>query len=216
MLPGFRALVATVMVAFATVIFGLSAAAWLRMAHEDFATLQVWRLDPVAKADPDTPRLAMLRVEPEPEIVAAALSVTSTMTTLMPEPPVLIALPDVLSIVARPEPTQPVATVAALAPEPLPQLKAEPYNAPRTGPLLMPEIATNDAPPVAVVSLAPPDTTASIEYVPIELAPLPRQRPLMIPPPKRRIVKRGPPRRAAAPKAAPKPAPGPLEQLFGN
>jgi hypothetical protein len=208
MLPGFRALVATVMVAFTTVIFGLSAAAWLRMAHEDFATLQVWRLDPVAETESDMPRLAMLRVEPEPEIVAA----TMPMMAPTPEPPVLIALPDILSIVAKPEPTQPVATVAALAPEPPPQLKAEPYNAPRTGPLLMPEIATNDAPPVAVVTLAPPDTTASIEYAPIEFAPLPRQRPLMIPPPKRRIVKRAPPRRVATPK----PATGAFPYLFGN
>lgn len=61
MLPDLRFMLATVLVAFAVVIFGLGAAALLRAAHEDFAILPVRHLPPIAEPPPV---LALLRVEP--------------------------------------------------------------------------------------------------------------------------------------------------------
>ena len=44
MLPGFRFLFATVVLAVSVLVFGLGAAALLRAAHEDFVNLPSWRL----------------------------------------------------------------------------------------------------------------------------------------------------------------------------
>ena len=44
MLPGFRFLFATVVLAVSVLVFGLGAAALLRAAHEEFASLPSWRL----------------------------------------------------------------------------------------------------------------------------------------------------------------------------
>ena len=46
MLPGFRFLFAAVLLSVSTVIFGLGAAALLRAAHEQFASLPVWKTPP--------------------------------------------------------------------------------------------------------------------------------------------------------------------------
>ena len=60
MLPGFRFLFATVVLAVSVLVFGLGAAALLRAAHEEFASLPSWRLaqpPPLAPqhAPPHTP-----------------------------------------------------------------------------------------------------------------------------------------------------------------
>lgn len=67
MLPGFRFLFATVVLAISVLVFGLGAAALLRAAHEEFVSLPSWRL---AQQPVLTPQfemsgatLAMLRVE---------------------------------------------------------------------------------------------------------------------------------------------------------
>lgn len=44
MLPGLRILFATTALAISVLIFGLGAAALLRAAHEEFASLPSWRL----------------------------------------------------------------------------------------------------------------------------------------------------------------------------
>lgn len=67
MLPGFRFLFATVVLAVSVLIFGLGAAALLRAAHEEFVSLPSWRLaqQPVLapQFEMSGPTLAMLRVE---------------------------------------------------------------------------------------------------------------------------------------------------------
>lgn len=67
MLPGFRFLFATVVLAVSVLIFGLGAAALLRAAHEEFASLPSWRLaqPPPLAPQPElrAPVLAMLRIE---------------------------------------------------------------------------------------------------------------------------------------------------------
>ncbi len=72
MLPGFRLLFATTVLAISILVFGLGAAALLRAAHEEFASLPAWRLaqhpvltpfTPQAPKLETTPILAMLRIE---------------------------------------------------------------------------------------------------------------------------------------------------------
>lgn len=67
MLPGFRFLFATIVLAVSVLIFGLGAAALLRAAHEEFASLPslkpVQPQYPALRSDPP-PTLALLRVEP--------------------------------------------------------------------------------------------------------------------------------------------------------
>lgn len=67
MLPGFRFLFATVVLAISVLVFGLGAAALLRAAHEEFVNLPSWRLaqQPVLapQFEMSGPTLAMLRIE---------------------------------------------------------------------------------------------------------------------------------------------------------
>ncbi|HEX7881973.1 MAG TPA: hypothetical protein VF499_04465 [Afipia sp.] len=69
MLPGFRILFATTVLAISILVFGLGAAALLRAAHEEFASLPSWRLAQQPPLTPQVPRpeitpvLAMLRIE---------------------------------------------------------------------------------------------------------------------------------------------------------
>ena len=83
MLPGFRFLFATVVLAVSVLVFGLGAAALLRAAHEEFASLPSWRLaqPPPLAPQPElrAPTLAMLRIE--------APVRKSMMETIMPQVP---------------------------------------------------------------------------------------------------------------------------------
>lgn len=65
MLPGFRFLFATVVLAGAVLIFGLGAAALLRVAHEEFASLPSWHAapPPLPARIAEPPTLALIRVE---------------------------------------------------------------------------------------------------------------------------------------------------------
>jgi len=67
MLPGFRFLIAAIVLSMSVLVFGLGAAALLRTAHEEFASNPSWRAAPEAKfaqpAEATGPVLAMLRVD---------------------------------------------------------------------------------------------------------------------------------------------------------
>src|SRR6202021_1196742 len=64
MLPGFRFLFAAIVLSMSMLVFGLGAAALLRAAHEEFASMPAWRPAPettfAQKADAPPPVLAML------------------------------------------------------------------------------------------------------------------------------------------------------------
>jgi hypothetical protein len=67
MLPGFRFLLAAIVLSMSLLIFGLGAAALLRAAHEEFASIPLRRALPetvFAQRSDAGPTLAMLRVEP--------------------------------------------------------------------------------------------------------------------------------------------------------
>jgi hypothetical protein len=184
MLPGLRFLCASVILAVAIVTFALGAAALLRATHENFVSLPAWKSPSdtmVALALPqdgrqDMPMLAILRVEPS-EIerdaipsIPAKIGPVESAVALAPPPAVTAPRIVVAALPSRAEDAPPVVALPPLAP-----LAAMPRQMLRTGPLLMPEIATNDAPPVNFASLDPAMFERDAE--PLEFAPLPRRRP---------------------------------------
>jgi hypothetical protein len=109
MLPGFRFLCAAIVLSISLLIFGLGAAALLRAAHEEFASIPSRRAPPevmFVQRDDAGPTLAVLRVEPTVVDEKAA------------EPPVADRVQDQPAITPAPtEADQPVAEpdkVAAL------------------------------------------------------------------------------------------------------
>jgi hypothetical protein len=113
MLPGFRFLLAAIVLSISMLIFGLGAAALLRAAHEEFASIPSRRAPPEVmfpQRDHAGPTLAMLRAEPS----AADEKAT--------DPPIADQVQDQPAIVSTPaEAEKPAAEpdkVAALAPMP--------------------------------------------------------------------------------------------------
>ena len=88
MLPGFRFLFAAIILSMSVLVFGLGAAALLRAAHEQFASIPSRRPPPepvFAKAnEPPMPTLALLRFEPPAE--KAPDIVSDNAVTGFPEP----------------------------------------------------------------------------------------------------------------------------------
>ncbi|UFS73623.1 hypothetical protein LPB73_16930 [Tardiphaga sp. 37S4] len=115
MLPGFRFLFAAVLLTVSLVVFGLGAAALLRSAHQEFATIPTRRAPQAVFAQQPVeapPTLAMLRVEAPastPETVAPpAVPVTSAAEQVPP-----IAAPAEPEKTALPETAAPLSTPAA-------------------------------------------------------------------------------------------------------
>ena len=99
MLPGFRFLFAAIVLSTSMLIFGLGAAALLRAAHQEFASIPSRRAPPetlFAQRDDAGPTLALVRIEP-----SAADQKAATATALSD------SVPDQAAIVsAPPEPEQ--------------------------------------------------------------------------------------------------------------
>lgn len=105
MLPGFRFLLAAIVLSMSVLVFGLGAAALLRAAHEEFASTPAWRVTPEPKfarqneapAEEPMPVLAMLRVEPEPaqpmatDRIPAEAAAEPAAIAPMPDPPEKLA-----------------------------------------------------------------------------------------------------------------------------
>lgn len=189
MLPGLKVLSATMALAVAILTFALGAAAILRATHESFASLPVWKPPTETMSGlvpaPEPPMLALLQIEPEipdaPEPPAPAVAEPAAVepaepivTLVSPPPPESEAEPQVVAALPAPP------ADAVEDEKPLWAVAIVPRPEPRVGPLLMPDIATNDAPPLDYASLDP----ATIESAPTEpdmepliAAPLPRPRP---------------------------------------
>ena len=102
MLPGFRFLFAAIVLSMSMLIFGLGAAALLRAAHEEFASIPSRRAPPetiFAQRSDTGPTLAMLRVEPSAADQNAAMATASDNA---PDQPADVATP--------PEPEEPAGT----------------------------------------------------------------------------------------------------------
>ena len=108
MLPGFRFLFVAIVLSMSMLIFGLGAAALLRAAHEEFASIPSRRAPPevmFTQQSDDRPALAMLRVEPSADekildlpapdnVQIAAPTEQSAITSAAPEPETRAADPD--------------------------------------------------------------------------------------------------------------------------
>lgn len=178
MLPGIRFLCVAVVFAVSLVIFGMGAAALLRSAHEEFASLPNRRPPPatVFSRQPEpTPTLAMLRLEPHtPEtaepVAAPMVEASEPAAPVEPIKAEMKPAPETTPIAAvaaatepetpvliadvPPPPVEPatvVATVAVEAPEPAPV-------APETTPAAAPETTASISLPTATIMELPTAT----------------------------------------------------------
>ena len=121
MLPGFRLVLMSIVLAAALLIFGLGAAALLRATHEEFASLpsrRAWSPQPPiviaerpAEPAPATPSLALLHVAPPPE--------DEPMAVEQPAPaPAEETREEIITDLAMPEPAAPAAVDEPAVPEP--------------------------------------------------------------------------------------------------
>ncbi|QOZ51213.1 hypothetical protein [Bradyrhizobium sp. CCBAU 53338] len=157
MLPGFRFLLAAILVSTSILVFGLGAASLLRASHEQYVSNPSWRNGPQEQVfaqspEPAQPVLAALRVEPAPpDANEAALA--------MPEQIPSIGLPAVETgpeqMAAVTLETQPEAQVAAIAPAAETTTPAVEAPAPEPAPI-------ETAAPAPTDTLTPADTTVSI------------------------------------------------------
>jgi hypothetical protein len=164
MLPGFRFLLAAIVLSMSVLVFGLGAAALLRAAHEQFASIPSRRAPPepvfAQPNEPPMPTLALLSFEP-PVLEKAPDDVPDNVAaTVVPEPQASIAsAPD--SAPAEPEklaalkPEEP-APVEPAKPE-IPAAEAAPVA--QAAPVEAP--AANDEPKLAAIADPAPATTAA-------------------------------------------------------
>ncbi|WP_208867037.1 hypothetical protein [Bradyrhizobium sp. AS23.2] len=157
MLPGFRFLLAAILLSTSILVFGLGAAALLRATHQQYVANPSWRNGPqeqlFAQApEPAQPVLAALRAEPE---------MASEPVASQPEPSVRDLIPTIGLPVSEPEQVAAVTTEADAQPEvvapPADAAAAEPAKEPAKS-----ETTTDAAAPAPTDTLTPADTTASI------------------------------------------------------
>jgi hypothetical protein len=118
MLPGFRFLVAAIVLSMSILVFGLGAAALLRAAHEEVASRPSWRAAPetvfAQQNEVTQPVLAMLRLEPPAEQkaaepIAAVEAPAEPITAAPAEPDRIAALkPDDLPLAESVTPEMPI------------------------------------------------------------------------------------------------------------
>lgn len=175
MLPGFRFLLAAILLSASILVFGLGAASLLRASHEQYVSNPSWRNGPQEQVfaqapEPAQPVLAALRVEP----VAPVTPVTNEETAAMQEQVPSIGLPAVetgpeqmaavtLEAKAQVE-LQPEPQVAAIVPpeETAPPAAEAPAPEPDKSQAAAPASTDTFTPADATVSIAttPPAVTA--------------------------------------------------------
>jgi hypothetical protein len=120
MLPGFRFLFAAIALSMSILVFGLGAAALLRAAHEEFASLPSRRAAPeavfAAPGEGTSPVLAMLRIEPQAEEPKAADNVLAARAPVGPaEQAAIVSSPVEPEKMAALKPEEPSSPEAAKA-----------------------------------------------------------------------------------------------------
>ncbi len=164
MLPGFRFLFAAIILSMSVLVFGLGAAALLRAAHEQFASIPSRRAPPepvfAQQSEPPMPTLALLRFEPavaekEPDTAPDNAAAVPTETPAAPvfdatptEPEKLAALQSQETVAA--EPAKP--EIPAAEPAPVTQ------DASAESPAAQTPIANDEVKRAAVAEPAPPAT----------------------------------------------------------
>ena len=153
MLPGFRFVFAAIILSMSILVFGLGAAALLRAAHLEFASMPSRRVPPepvfAQPSEPQAPTLALLRVDPPlaekaPDVGSAAAPVEQAPDATPPaEPEKLAALK--ADDTASPEAAMPEDPTA----ETTPALPAAPATEPP---------ASTDEPKLAAIAETPTPT----------------------------------------------------------
>ena len=217
MLPGFRFLVAAIVLSMSILVFGLGAAALLRAAHEEVASRPSWRAAPetvfAQQNEVTQPVLAMLRFEPSaaqkiPDPVAAVDAPVEPITAMPAEPEKIAAL--------KPEASQPAETATPETPileiparsEVAPVQDAAPAPADETRIAATEPVpaSANEAAPAAAEPASPPVSQnteitstkiATLDGPPVTIEPPPAAKKLDAKPDKSAIKKRQQARRAA-------------------
>lgn len=159
MLPGFRFLLAAILLSASVLVFGLGAASLLRASHEQYVSNPSWRNGPQEQVfaqapEPAQPVLAALRVEPVAPIANEAAPAMQDQISSNQVPsiglPAVETGPEQMAAVTLESNAQPEPQVAALAPP------AE------TAPPVTEEAAKIEAAsPAPADTLTPADTAAS-------------------------------------------------------
>lgn len=157
MLPGIRFLLAAIVLSMSILIFGLGAAALLRAAHEEVASVPTRRVMPepvfAQQPEPAAPTLALLRVEP-----AAPETMAETPPAALPAPepaPEAVPVPQVETEKLAALKLEDAAPAEAAKPEPAaqPEIAAKPETLapekPGTAAAEQSEIATTELPAAA-------------------------------------------------------------------
>lgn len=156
MLPGFRFLLAAILLSTSILVFGLGAAALLRATHEQYVSNPSWRNGPQEKvfaqaSEPAQPVLAALRAEPE-----AAAEPTPSLRDQVPTIGLPASEPEQMAALTNETDAQPqvVAPPADAAP-------AEPAKA-ETAAETKIATTTEATAPAPADTLTPADTTVTI------------------------------------------------------
>jgi hypothetical protein len=180
MLPGFRFLFTAIVLSMSVLIFGLGAAALLRAAHEEFASLPSRRATPepmfARRDDGPPPTLALLRVDPpvaeKPAENAPAAAILET-TTDVPAPAgqtpdARPAEPEKLAALTPPEPMQ---VEAAKPEEPAKETSAETPAAPAPAAAVTEAPVANAEVKIAAIAATPEPAAITPPATSPELAP---------------------------------------------
>ena len=173
MLPGFRFLLAAIVLSTSMLVFGLGAAALLRAAHEQFASNPSWHTAPEAtfaqQAEAVIPVLAMLHAEPAPAVPARtetkAPDKVSEPNALANPPPVEQAtnIATVGPTAASPAtPEQVSVAPAASEPDRLAALKPEQTSTPEPAKSTIADDATPSLPAPVQAETSAAEPTASV------------------------------------------------------
>jgi len=160
MLPGFRFLLAAILLSTSILVFGLGAAALLRASHEQYVSNPSWRNGPQEQVfaqapEPTQPVLAVLRAEPELAPEPAPSLRDQVPTIALP-----VSGPEQMAAVTTETDAKPEVTEAAPAIEPAKtETKTETKAETKT------EATVEAAAPAPADTLTPADTTASLAEV---------------------------------------------------
>ncbi|WP_342739164.1 hypothetical protein [Bradyrhizobium sp. B117] len=154
MLPGFRFLLAAILLSTSILVFGLGAAALLRATHEQYVSNPSWRNGPQEKvfaqaSEPAQPVLAVLRAEPE-----AAAEPTPSLRDKVPTIGLPVSEPEQMAALTSETDAQPQAVAPPADSQPAEPAKAETETKAET--------PTEAAVPAPADTLTPADTMATI------------------------------------------------------
>jgi hypothetical protein len=171
MLPGFRFLFAAIILSMSVLVFGLGAAALLRAAHEQFASIPSRRAtpEPVFAQPNEPPTLALLRFEPPvadkaPDNVPENAAAVAPAETETPAAPVFEATPAEMEQLAALKPEETLAEKPEKpeipAAEPAPVAQATPAETPAANDEVKLAAIAEPPPPIAMTASTAPEPVA--------------------------------------------------------